>query len=83
MEDKKNKLKKEMLERYDIKALIDKINEHHKLGSVWKLSELIEDNKDYYYLSIHKGFIIFLLQFGYIEIFCNLGNQQYMFKTIK
>lgn len=83
MEEKKNKLKNELLERYDIQSLIDKINEYKDSDMGWKLSDLVEDNKDYYYLSIRKGFIISLLQLGYIEIFCNFGNQQYIFKTIK
>jgi hypothetical protein len=85
MLEDKNNMKKEIIERYNITSIIEKINEFHTNDIGFKLSDLMELDKknDYYSQNIFKGYILFLLQFGYIEVFCNFGNQQYVFKAKK
>ena len=81
----KKKTKKELMNRYSVEILIEKINYFHEKDCGWKLSDLLEDvnNKEYYILNIYKGFVLTLLYFNYIEIYSNFGNQQYLFRTIK
>lgn len=81
----KKKTKKELINRYSVENLIEKINNFYEKDCGWKLSDLLEDvdNREYYILNIYKGFVLTLLLFDYIEVYSKFGNEQYVFRTIK